>query len=153
MNEDLKSIWNDLTYTVQKKSDRIREMKKLLDAKNSNYLPSFSLLSAGALFGLYLIPTGVKYMNSVIPVSAFEQIRLRPIHYFDVAILLFALTCIGYWYLETLEVKRMKSKYESQRKDLIQIINHKFCKHDMACDCKDTFIKGMESENIDLIFD
>ena len=144
MDDDLKNIWDDLSYSVQKKSDKIRQLKIDINTANKK---SLYILAVGTVFGLYTMLSGLKYLNGVIP----DTFRL--VHYFDILIVLITIAFAAYLYLNFKELVSLKIKYESLRKNLIKAIEHEFCQHaGGTCLCKDTYIKGMEREDIDLIF-
>ena len=144
MIDSIKSIWDDLSYSVQKKSDKICQIKLeiAVTIKRSQHI-----LVVGSIFGLYIILSVAKYINNGVIPEAFGLIQ-----YFDIAILLITIVCIACWYSNELKRVKLKSEFELLRENLITAIDTEFCKHHGICSCKDAYIKGMESEDINLIF-
>lgn len=137
-----------LSYTVQKKTDKICELKKEKAKWNQ-----FWKVAAGVelLLLAYMLLFNNRYTSYATDV--FDNYKLsNGIKVFDIIILIiFAATVlIVYW--AVVEYKEAKEAYEKLRKDLINTINDKFCTCSGTCGCKDEYIKDMEVRGIDLIY-
>lgn len=140
--------YSKLSYTVQKKSNRIVELKEVFDKKrNSLKLP----VEMSCLLSFYVLlyhNRYISYLNAIFENNSSKS----AIKNFDLIILLIITATISIIYLLLKEFKKAKDSYDGLRKDLIKTINSEICTCKNTCGCRDEYIKFMEEKGIDLIF-
>lgn len=137
------------SYTIERKTKRILELKKELDNRKRNLIFPYSF---NGFFVCYIIFFGQRYFDYTITTFTSPKNTISTLHILDlVVIILLAFSCLIV-YSSTIKLNKVKSSYESLRKDIIKMINTEFCSCNKSCNCKDEYIRGMEKEGIDLIF-
>gem|GEM_PF-1889485 len=140
-----------LSYTVQKKTYKLLELKEKVDKKRTSLkLPS--AISCLLVFYVFLYNDRyISYATAVFDNNSSES----TVKGFDLFVLVIVAATLFILYILFDEFKKIKNKYDELRKDLIKTINNGFCSctNSSNCNCRDEYIKDMEEKNIDLIFD
>ena len=140
--------YSKLNYTVQKKTDRVCELKKER-AKWSHFCKLVT--GVNSLLLAYILLYNNRFTSYA--TTALENQNLAGgIKALDsIVLILFAVSVlILYWSVG--EDREVKETYEKLRKDLIKTINNGFCTCIGTCACKDEYIKAMEVKGVDLIY-
>jgi hypothetical protein len=140
--------YSTLSYTTQKKTYKLQELKGKLDKKRTSLkLPS----GVSCLLAFYVFLYNDRYASYA--TAVFENHSAESaIKRFDLIALIILATTMFILYILFAEFKKLKDSYEELRKDLIKTINNEFCTCKKTCNCKDAYIKDMEGKGIDLIF-
>lgn len=146
INGGYKLDLSKLSYTVQKKTYKVLELKHKVDKKRTSLnLPA----GACCLLVFYIFLYNDRYISYAIAV--FENHSAKSaIKSFDLIILSMVAATIFILYILLDKFKKTKESYDELRKDLIKTINNEFCSS--KDNFKDEYIKSMEDEGIDLIF-
>ncbi|MDU1442422.1 MAG: hypothetical protein E6916_02780 [Clostridium cochlearium] len=139
----------NLSYTMEKKTNKILELKHQLNNTRSNLIIPCGLIGISVC---YLILAHNRYADYASFIFTSTNSTISKLKILDFGIIM--LLIISYILLRSKIAKynNLKKSYEILRKDIIHAIDSEFCNCSEKCTCKDTYIKYMEDQGIDLIF-
>lgn len=139
----------NLSYTIQKKTERILKLKHELDNNKSKLMLSSSF--AGILV-VYVTLSNQRYVDYTVATFSTPIPQIYGFEFFDLTILVLTLVSCFILYRALSKFNKLKSSYESLKQNIKESINSNFCNCSNSCNCKDKYIRLMESKGIDLIF-
>ena len=140
----------NLSFSLEKKKNKLIKQKKLMKW----YLYFLVLPSLFSIvLGIYIISFLDRLLYYVFPFFTVNSLVSSESKSQDIIILyIFAISAIATIILYS-GYKNLKVKYDALRKNVIKDIDTSLCNCSIPCNCKDSFIKEMEKEKIDLIFE
>lgn len=138
-----------LSYSMEKKTERLLKLRKELDHKRSNLILPYGFIG---MFGCYTAWSYQRFLDYALTTFTSYNVSISKLQLIDMTILTLLLFS-GYFLFHSLgKYNRVNSSYQSLRKDIMNTINNEFCNCSKPCNCKDEYIKFMENQGIDLIF-
>lgn len=139
---------NNLTLTMERKTERIKLLKKRL--KFVSPLFRVSVLISSLLI-IYIVFIKQNILTSYISSIFLPNASLKPTSTDLLIIKIFIYSIIITIFIWIL-YSRIFKKYEKLRIDIIDSIDSEFCKHPQGCKCKDEYILEMDEYDIDVVF-
>lgn len=148
------SVYDNLTLTMQKKTDRIQTLKKVIS--NLTYQINFTwgLISILILLIYVNFNSYIRYAESIFN-NTFSINRngvTESLNTFEIFVIMALILSGIYIYITKSKRKKINQKYESLRLDIINSLDNEFCYHYQSCSCKDDYIRAMDEYDIDLVF-
>lgn len=140
-------VLNNLTLTMERKTEKIKFLKKRLDFVSPIFKVS-GLISALLIIYIVFVKQDIltNYISSLFSSnsSSLSSTDLLIIQICIYSIIITTFIWVFY--------SRIFKKYENLRKDIIDSIDNEFCRHPQGCKCKDEYILEMDEYDIDVVF-
>lgn len=150
----MSSVYDDLTLTMKRKTDKIKKYKRDLIILSQRTKKAYALTSVLILIFIWNIDSYIDYSTSVFnnTFTFNNYVPVISLNNFEIFIVIALIISSLYIYSLLSQRKKLNDKYEKLRIDIINSLDNEFCHHNQPCSCKDDYIKYMDKHNIDIIF-
>lgn len=139
----------NLSYVVKKKTEKLLDLKSKLDNKKSRLMLPYALTG---MLVLYVTLFNQRYFNYASAAFNASNKKIYGLEFLDLTIFILALINIAVLWYSLNQYNKLKSSFQSLKQDIKKSIDNKLCNCSNCCNCKDEYVKFMESQKIDLIF-
>lgn len=165
-NDDFLALYSKLSYPMQKRTDKVLELKNKINKKDWDIVKYFASACASGIY-IFLFFGSYKYLppiNSILNwfSNEFSVFGMQPsiakgvyistavafVHY--VVFFIFMVSSF-LTYLAFVKKHKLEIEFKKICKLIKDCIAADFCNCKVACNCKDDYFKYMESRGVDLI--